>query len=233
MSVTYNDGVELAKVSLREDRNRLNPNDWKLIAQQAVLHFSKDRPRKVIADITGNGTKIYTLSGVVASWGNRFSKFKKIEFPTNSDPKSYIQSDNYEIYESATDTEQLVFKDVSPSATQTIRATYTVVHTFNDTTSTIDDQDKIMFCLLMAHYAAQALVSDFLKANRSNLPNDSVDFSQKSKDMQALADALLKKYAELVSGKTEAVKSYGTFVKDYDMKSRYKTKYGTVPEGSR
>lgn len=233
MSVSYNAGVALAKVSLREDGNRLKAGDWLLITEQAALHFSKDRPRKMIADITGNGTKVYALSGTVTSWINRFSSIKKVEYPINSDPKSYLQSDNFSIYEAATDTEQLVLKNSAPSASETMRITYTSNHTFTDSTSTIDDQDKIAFCLLMAFYGAMALVSDFLKANRSNLPNDSNDFSQKGKDMQSLADQLFAKYSQLVSGKSETVKSYGSYNKDFDMLGRYKNRYGTVPEDGR
>ena len=77
MSFGYSAGVLLAKVSLREDGNRLKPNDWQLIAEQSALHFSKDRPRKMLADITGNGTKVYTLTGTITGWVNRFSYFKK------------------------------------------------------------------------------------------------------------------------------------------------------------
>jgi len=233
VSFGYSAGVLLAKVSLREDGNRLKPNDWQLIAEQSALHFSKDRPRKMLADITGNGTKVYTLTGTITGWVNRFSYFKKIEYPINSDPKIYLQSDNYSIYESATDTEQLVLKNDSPSASQILRVTFTSNHTFTDVTQTIDDQDKIAFCLLMAFYGAMALVSDFLKSNRSSLPNDSVDYSQKSRDMQALADSLFKKYSEIVTGKSEAVKSYGTYIKDFDMTGRYGNRYFTVPDGDR
>lgn len=233
MSVSYNDGLNLAKVSLREDKNRLKPDDWIGIAEQTVLHFSKDAPRELVYDFTGNNTKQYTLSGVVTGWVNRFSKIKRIEYPINSDPITYIQGDNYQIYKAATDTEKLVLKSVQPSASQHFYMTYTGMHTFSTTTTTIDDQDKIIFCTLMAHYAAMALVSDFLKPNRSNLPNDSNDFSQKMKDMSDLASQLLKKYADLLSGKTESVKSYSTVVRDYDMVGRYGNRYFTVPDDER
>lgn len=233
MSVSYNDGVALAKVSLREDGNRLKPADWMLIAQQATLHYSKDRPRQMVADITGNGTKSYNLTSSVTRWKNRFSFIQTLEFPVGNDPITFLQTDNYRIYKTATDVETLVLKNSAPSASKTMRINYTSYHQFDDTTSTIDDQEKVAFCLLMGFYAAMALISDFLKANRSNLPNDSVDYSQKSRDMQILADSLFKKYSELVTGKSESVKCYSTYIKDFDMLGRYRNKYYTVPEDSR
>ena len=233
MSVAYVAGLELARVSLREDAKRITPQDWILIAEQATLHFSKDKPREIVADVTGNNTNTYTLTSIITGWTNRFSYIKNVEFPIGDDPTTYIQSDKLKIYKSATDTEQLKFSEFSPASTTSFRISYTGLHTFTTATSTIDDLDKSVFCLLLAHYAAMALVSDFLKANRSNLPNDSVDFSQKSRDMQSLADVLLKKYSDLITGKTDSVKSYTTVLKDFDMTSRYKTRYFTVPEDSR
>lgn len=235
MSVTYQSGIELAKVSLREDGNRLKPNDWILISEQAALHFSKDSPREMVASVTGNGTKTYTLTGTITTWVNRFSYIQKIEYPLNSDPVAYLPIDDFMIYKSDTDTEQLKLKNVAPSAAQTFLLHYISNHTFSSTstTTTIDDQDKIIFSILMAYYAAMAMYSDFLKPNRSSLPNDSVDFSQKAKDMSDLAALLLKKYTELLSGKTETLKSYATFTKDFDMVGRYGNSYFTVPEENR
>jgi hypothetical protein len=218
MSVSYNDGLTQAWVFLREDAKRLKANDWLVIAEQSRQHISRDRPREVIADITGNGTKTYTLgSGTTALWVNRFSKIRTVEYPIGSDPVAVLQSDSWFLYRSATDTEQLKFKNDSPGASETFRILFTTRHAFDPTSSSIDDEDKAIIGLLLGHYGALALVSDFLKPNRSNLPNDSVDFSQKATDMMTLAKELLDKYAKLVSGKSAEVKTYATLVKDFDM----------------
>ena len=218
MSVSYNDGLAQARLFLREDAQRLKANDWLLIAEQARQHLSRDKPREVIADITGNATKTYTLgSGSTALWVVRFSKIRTVEYPTGSDPISTLQSGQWFLYRSATDTEQLKFVDDSPAASQTFRILFSTRHAFDPTTSSIDDDDKSIIALLLAHYGALALISDFLKPNRSNLPNDSVDFSQKAADMTTLAKELLEKYMSLVSGKSAEVKSYATLVKDFDM----------------
>lgn len=231
--LSFNDAAEFAKISLREEGNRLKPNDWILFTQQAALHFSKDKPKEFLTDITGNGTGLYQLTTTVANWANRFSIVKRVEYPINNFPQTYLAADNFSKYKSSTDIEKLAFKDISPSAAETIRVTFTGLHTFNEQISTIDDQDKVTFCLLLAYYAAQALAADYLKANRSNLPNDSVDYSQKYRDMQDLANTLYKKYSEQVTGKTEAVKTYVTKLKNFNMTGKYGQKYLTVPEGDR
>jgi len=233
MSVAFNDGVALARVNLREDAAKLKPQDWIYFAEQARMHISRDRPRERLIDIAATGTKNYTLTGVVTGWITRFSKIRRIEFPSGKEPPVYLKEDAWQVYKPSTDSEQLKFLKETPGTGATIRLTFTSRHDLDPTTSTIDDDDKSLIALLLAHYAALALSADFLKANRSNLPNDSVDFSQKSEDMMDLANSLLKKYADLISGKTPEVKSYVTMYKDFDMKTRDESPFIIHPEDGR
>lgn len=240
MSVSYEDGVRQARVFLREESKRLKPEDWILIAEQARQHFARDRPRDLIADITGNGTPTYTLSATVTAWKNKFSRIKKIEYPVGESPPVYLTNDAFMVYRSSNTVEQLKLKSTSPTAAQTLRINYTAPHTFAESstggdsgTSTIEDEDKMIFSLLIGHYAALALAADFLKASRSSLGQDTIDFSQKYEDMLGLSDKLLKRYADMLDDSTEESNSYASGYKDLDIKASYGLPYIVNDEDNR
>lgn len=227
MTVSYNDILATAKTFLRENRTRIVPEDWNQIAEHARQQFSKDKPQDLIADVTGNGTSVYPLTSHVGppiitgltSWTAGVSTIRSLEYPvsTTGEPE-YVDRNEFMIYRPASGKEQLRLLGSSPTASETLRVRYTAPHSFSVTTSTIDDLDRGTFSLLAAAYAAQLLAADFLKSNTSNLSQDNSDFSQKSRDMQSLADSLFKKYASAVSSKTDGAKSYTTAIKDLDMK---------------
>lgn len=232
--VSYNDGLEQSRVFLRENRNRLMPNDWILIAEQSRQHFSRDKPQALVFDITGNGTGIYTLTGVATNWANKFSSITQLEYPSGQPTPIYVDRNTYAMYRPSNTLEQLKFFSMSPTASETIRLSYSAPHVFAaNSTSTIDDLDKMLIGLLLAAYAALALSADFLKANRSNIQNDSVDFSQKSKDMSDLSDDLFKRYATMISGKTDGAKSYANAVKDFDMRTSFGDEFLIHDESTR
>lgn len=217
MTVSYKDALEQARVFLREEKNRLTPTDWLLVAEQSRQHFSRDKPIQLIDDIAGDGTATYTLTATVTDWVNSVSTIESVEFPAGSQKPVYLPRNEFILYRPDNTNEELRFLYVTPTASETIRLKYTAPHSFDESDSTIADMDKMLIALLLAAYAAQALSADFLKPNRSNIPNDSTDFSQKSADLGALAAKLLKQYATMLRSMTDGAKSHYTFVKDFDM----------------
>lgn len=221
MSVKYQEAIDQAKVFLRGQQKRLLALDWPRILEQARMRFSKDRPRELIADITGSGASSYSLTSVVTGWVNKFSQISKLEYPAGQQNPVYLDTNKWVVYKPSTVLEQLKFFADAPTASQIIRITYTVPHTFTSATSTIEDNDLELFAMLNAHYAAQAMVSDLLQENRSNLQADTVDFTEKSNSMQALADKLLAKYTDAIKGKTGDSPAFTTALWDYDMQPSY------------
>lgn len=221
MPVAYEDAISQAKVFLRQHQARINPEDWIRISEQTRQHFNRDKPRELIGDITGDGTSTYTLTSIITGWSNRFSRIVSIEFPSGEQDPIILQTKKYFLYRPDNTNETLNFRFVTPGTNQTIRLNYTVPHTFSEQTSTIEDEDKMLFSLLIAHYAACVTASDFLNANRSNLANDSVSFSEKYNDMISLADKLKKTYTDMLTGGTEGKKTYASLNKDYDMITSY------------
>jgi len=225
VSVTFEDATFQAKVFLRQHQTRIKPDDWIRIAEQTRQHFNRDRAQELVADITGSGVSIYTLNGIVAGWVNKFSLIREVEFPAGEQSPIILPRDKYTLYRPDNTDEQLKFLFTSPSAAQTIRLNYTVPHDFSKTASTIEDNDKMLVSLLMAHYAALVAGADFLNVNRSNLANDSSNFSQKYTDITDLSDKLLAKYADMLAGGTEGQKTFASINKDYDMIASYGQEY--------
>lgn len=217
MSLKFQDAQDQAKVFLRGQGKRIAPADWVRVLEQARIRFSKDKPRELVFSITGTGASLYTLTGIATGWVNKFSFISKIEYPYGAQKPSYISNDKWELYRPDNTNEKLKLYEHSPTASQTMLLSYSVPHTLSDSTSTIEDNDVELFSLLAAHYAAQAMVSDLLQDNRSNLQADTSDFSQKQNDMQALADKLLAKYVDSIKGKTGNIPVYTTAIQDYDM----------------
>ncbi len=221
MLVKYQEAIDQAKVFLRGQGKRLLGVDWTRITEQSRMRFSKDKPRELVFDITGNGTSLYTLTAIATGWVNKFSQVTTLEYPANQQTPVFLQQEKWSIYRPDNTNEKLKLYQDAPTASQTMRLNYTVPHTLTNATSTIEDNDLELFAILAAHYAAQAMVSDLLQENRSNLNADSTDFSQKQNDMQALADKLLAKYTDAVKGKTGTVPSFKTALQDYDIFPSY------------
>lgn len=110
--------------------------------KQAVLEYGRDKPRIVIDDITGDGGKYYDLtsgSAVVSAWAERFSQVQSIQYPAPT-----ITSDETPVYLDSADWNQsyrdssityLWLPNHAPSATETMRVTYTALYAWSAGTS--------------------------------------------------------------------------------------------------
>lgn len=221
MAFSKQEAIDQARVFMRGQGHRLQAGDWARVINQAIIRFSKDRPRELVYSVTGTGAYTYTLTGVLTGWVNKESRITSIEYPAGAQKPSYLDQGKWTIYRSNSTTEQLKLFEDSPTASETMLINYTTPHTLNDSTSTCEDNDLDVFAYLAAHYAAQAMVSDLLQENRSNLQSDGTDFSQKQADMQKLADKLLEKYVDGLKGNTGDSPSFITAYQDFDIKPSY------------
>ena len=105
----------------------------KIISQlilDALDLFSQKLPRKVLKDITGDGTQEYDLpSDEGLEWDNTFSLVLSIEYPTGNVPPIFLEqgySNDFVIYPETTTTFKLKFISVTPSTSETIRLIYTI-----------------------------------------------------------------------------------------------------------
>ena len=167
-----------------------------LALAMAVKEYSRHRPRVVVEDETGAGAFDYDLT-LLASWTDGFSNIKTVEYPvddTNETP-DILQDDEWTIYEKPAG-KFLRFLEDSPVATESIRITYTALHTVTDVASTVFAADEeAMQCLAASHYC-EMLATYFAQNQDSAIAADSVEHTSKARDYAARAKSYRKLYSD-------------------------------------
>jgi hypothetical protein len=169
----------------------------------AVAHYSQDRPRTVTADVPGNGTPFYALTGatpVLASWTDGYSRVLWIDYPATAISASYTPTylsldDDVRGYESAS-VKYLWLPNHAPTASQTVRISYTARHTHTAATNgdTVPAGDLDALCDLAAHYGCLALATRSAGSSDSTISADSVNYRDSQLRYRQQAEAWLASY---------------------------------------
>src|SRR6266852_4673902 len=140
MSKTLDQFQTQRDVALRDDVAKLPSGDRDAFLQQAILQrYSKDRPRELVTDVSGNGTSIIptpTAGGV--AFDDDFSLVRTIEFPLGIVPPSFLLEEDWAMYRTPTGL-QIMLYATTPAASDTLRIAWTARHLADG--STIPDAD--------------------------------------------------------------------------------------------
>jgi hypothetical protein len=163
--------------------------------QEAVKIYSRHRPREVVKDITGDGTYNYSISTNLTSWVEDFSIIKSIEYPAGQRNPVYLDEDDYAILRTESGLFIRFFVD-TPSASDTIRVTYTALHILSDSQNTIPQIDEDAVCNLAASLCSGALASYYAQTSDPTIGADSVNYRTKSQEYSARAKEQKKIYMD-------------------------------------
>jgi hypothetical protein len=160
----------------------------------AIKAHSRQRPRKVVEDVDGDGGFDYALSDL-ASWKSGFSSIEQVEYPVDDTDETadVLQDDAWEIYEKPSG-KMLRFLEDTPDATEDFRVTYTSFHTCTDSACTVEDFDEEAVQALAAAFFCEMLSTYYAQSTDSTIAADSVDHTSKSRDYAARAKAFRKIY---------------------------------------
>lgn len=184
----------------------------------AVRRYSKDKPRLMVDNITGDGGRFYALSGLT-SWQDEFSQVVGIEWDaastvTNDDLPVVLEPEDWTTYDDGT-TKYLMLTYGTASSGDTVRVTYTVPWAFDDSDDiAIPDVDFDGLCYLAAAMCCRALAVRYGQHEDSSFAVDSVNYGSLTDKYIRLA----KQYEEMYGaeiGMSAAVKAAGAFV-DWD-----------------
>jgi len=226
MANTKEDYLSRLETLLQDDAEKLQPDDKDRLLSRAVLIFSKDRPRKLIHELTGDGIA-YDFA-MPTGWVDNFSYIEgDIEYPADDyqDPQ-YLESIDWKFYKKlvgtpAVTTTYLRFLTFIPVSGKKARFEYTLPHTFDDTTCTIDDNDMEAVVTLAASLCFWALAAKFSQSTDSTLEADVIDYQRKSDLYTNLAKEQLAMYNSLMGlgegSKGAAAASAGVAIKDLDI----------------
>lgn len=224
MSYSREDYLARLETVLQDDAEKLEPDDKYRMLSRAVLIFSKDRPNTKVYELTGDGTT-YDFS-LPADWVDNFSYIiGEIEYPADDHQNpEYLESIDWKFFKklvATVTTTYLRFLTFIPAASKIARFEYTLPHTFNETTCTIDDNAIEAAVTLAASLCFWALAAKFAQSTDSTLEADVIDYQRKSDLYSVLAKEQLAIYNSLMGlgaeAKGGAAASAGVAIKDLDI----------------
>ena len=216
--------VEIVRSTVREANGAtqfdMGDSVYESFVRRGMRRYSIDKPDEKVAAITGASTQYITVnSSNLPNFVEGFSKVINIEAiaPTiaDDDAPHYLERDEWDFYRD--DTAYRIFlKNHSPDSSETIRVSYTVLHTIDGldsaTTDTIPDQDKEAIVYWAINEAFLALAGKYAGTSDPTIRADVVNYKTKSSDMRSNAKEFRELYKEWIS---EPIKS-ASIIRDID-----------------
>lgn len=162
---------------------------------QARRTYSRHVPRSLVYDLTGDGGYDYAPP---PGWVSGFSDLLSVEADpaNNQDPADgMLEGNEFQTYDSPTG-ERVRFTDRTPATTDTLRLSYTVLHTLDVASSTIPALDELAVADLAAAVSLRQLGARFAQVTDSTMDADAVDYGERVAMYAALADRYLRQYRD-------------------------------------
>lgn len=224
MALVKEDFISRLDTVLQDTAEKIQPDDKLRILSQAVLIFSKDSPRELVHELTGDGSA-YDFS-LPDDWVDGFSAILgNIEYPADDyqDP-AYIESNDWMLFKKLVDevtTEYLRFTTFIPVSGKTARYHFIAPHTLTDDVNTIKESNTEAVVALTASLCFWALAAKFAQTTDPDIDADVIDYQRKSDIYTALAKEQFALYNSLMGlgaeTKNNASAGAGTVFKDLDV----------------
>jgi len=197
MSHTLDQFQAQRDVVLRDGAAKLPSGDRDALLTQAILQrYSKDRPREVVSDVSGNGTNILSLPGSDTDvFEEGYSAIRLIEFPVGSFPPNLILDEDWQMYRTPAGM-KIMMISTAPQATDTVRLTWSARHLGDG--SSVPDPDFEAVCDYAAGLCYEALAGIYAQTGDATIMADSVNYRTKSQEYVGLAKAAKKRYFDHV-----------------------------------
>ncbi len=184
-------------------------DDYNRHIAAALNIFSKHRPDVKVLDIVGNGTHDYSIP---AGWIDEFSSIVSIEYPIGNVPETFLEKDEYGIYQAPTG-KKIRMKNNTPSASQSFRVAFMVLRT----EATVPQGDEDAFCSLAASLCLEQLANAYAQTSDSTITADAVNYRTKSSEFAARAKRLMAIYKEYIGIKEDDSTPAASAVVDIDI----------------
>jgi len=195
----------------------LDEADKVLAISMAIKEHSRHRPQVVVVDITGDGGFDYAIATYLTSWSEGLSTIKTVEYPVDDDDETpdILQDDEWMVYEKPTG-KVLRMREDSPTTSESVRVTYTALHTCTDSACTVEDFDEEAVEVLCASYFCDMLGTYYAQSMDATIGADSVDHMGKSRNYAARAKTYRKMYFDHL-GIKEGQAPAASVTRDQDM----------------
>jgi hypothetical protein len=197
MTIPVGDFLEEVDDLIDADDDLLSAGARRRRVSGALYKYSVDRPDDAIAEVAGDAGKYYPIASNLVGWTEGLSQIQSIEYPAavvaSDETPQYLEPEDYDdsfwAKLSTVSTRYLFLPTHAPAATETMRITYTLAYTFDDTTGGTDvpPADFYAVCYWAAGLCCQALAAKFAKAKDSIFDVDSATHGPKSESFAARA----------------------------------------------
>lgn len=195
---------------------------------EALKRYSGHRPLVVVEDEAGNASFDYALT-LLASWSEGFSTIKSVEYPVDDTEQAaaILQEEQWQIYQKPSGKVLRLFDD-TPPATESLRITYTALHTCTDAASTVPSYDEEAVQILAAALFCDMLAAYYSQTSDSTISADTVDHKSKAAEYASRARAYRKMYHDHL-GIKEGETTAASVTRDQDKAASWGADKATHP----
>lgn len=179
----------LAAAAVQDDASKLTVDDISRAIAQAVLRYSKDRPRTKVEDLVAPGGNLLPLPTL---WEADFSQLNSLEYPIGNVPPDIIGAGGWAMYATPTAIKIQVMDAIT--AAESVRATYTIAHVVSGVTDTIPAGDREAVSSYAAALLSDQLASLYSNDQDSTIKADSVQHISKASEFAKRAKVLRQRY---------------------------------------
>ena len=180
----------LVTAAVRDDAAKLTTDEIDSAIAQALVRYSKDRPRDKAEDVVSPGGNLLPLP---AAWEVDFSQLNSLEYPIGTVPPQIIQAGGWGMYLSPSGWQIQVMAAIQAAAS--VRATYTISHVLSGVADTIPVGDRESVSSYAAAMLCDQLASLYSNDQDTTIKADSVQHVvSKAGEFAKRAIVLRKRY---------------------------------------
>ena len=179
---------------VRDGAGVLGPADHDQYLQDAAKRLSRVEPRRVVADVAGDGSYDYTLPD---PYDPSFSEVIEVEYPAGQRDPSIVDRLDWTVYRTPSGP-ALRFRADTPAVGETIRVTFTALHTIEPDATSVPSARQDAVVLLAAAIACESLSAHYSNTGDSMIQADSVDHKSKAAEYASRAKRFMKMADELL-----------------------------------
>lgn len=202
----------------QDSASRLTADDVDTAVRAAVLRYSKDRPRRIVEDLTAaTGGQYLDLP---VDWQAGFSAVQELEYPIGQVPRSLIPAgaEGWELLPMP-DGSDLVALAAGLPAGATVRLSYTRRHVLTAGQDTLPEDDREAVCCWAAAILCDQLAAWYAANGDPTIQADRVDQTSPQKAYAAQAKMLRKRYQDEIGVEEKRNVAAGTVVSHPDRNS--------------
>lgn len=181
------DLLALMESMVRDELDRLSPDDESVALDLALHRYDRDRPRKLVKDVLSDGSDSLPLPD---GWEDE-SELVSVEYPIGNLPVSLLTATIY----TAPAGQVLRIGDALP-VDASARCTFTVRHVVDDVMDTVRASHREGVAAYAAALLLEELAAASINEGDSTIHADTTDRRTKAQEYASRARALKSRYAD-------------------------------------